>query len=295
VALRNFINGLAGNTKHILVGQHERYWDGDPMDNVTPIPSLPGVNGKQVAILGTTNSWTGTDTGFVANSNAHLAKGGIVMVSQAPTNPLNGAAFTTVVTPGSAAYNTWHAFLDTQIAKFQQLIAPVIWRPFIELDGSWSWWSSDEGSHKDTFQTLWRQTHDYVESKMPGKILWLFSLNNFDTGASAWYPGNDVVDGIGFDQYPPSTAGLQSMYDWAVTTGKFIFMAEVGSNVNDSAVQVNTFDNHSIITTLKNSFPKIVGCMYWCFNQGLAQQLNPDLVLNDTACYALGDLPALYS
>ena len=67
------------------------YWDNNPMDSVTPIPG--DASGQQVAILGTSNDWTGTgveglnpnaSNGFVTLSNAWLAQGGIVEVSESP-------------------------------------------------------------------------------------------------------------------------------------------------------------------------------------------------------------------
>ncbi len=103
------------------------------MDIVTPIPSAAG---SQVAILGTTNDWDGTSSeNFVSLTNSWLAQGGIVMVSQSPQNPLKKVAgsYADVHTPGTAAYNQWHSYLDTQIAKFKQINGTVIWRPFIEL------------------------------------------------------------------------------------------------------------------------------------------------------------------
>jgi mannan endo-1,4-beta-mannosidase len=269
-SLLAYLNGLSGQSRHILVGQHSNYWDSNPMDNVSPIPSA---NGKQVAILGTTNDWTGTDTGFVSNTNAWLAQGGIVLVSQAPTNPLNGAAFATVTQPGSAAYVAWHSFLDQQIAKFKQINGTVLWRPFIELNGSWSWWASNEGSQQSTFQLLWQQTHDYVVSQGVTNVLWLFNINDWDSsGGSAWYPGSAYVDVVSIDAYPPSTTAVDSVYNFLVSTGKPLIFAETGGNSNNSNEAPGSFDNSTILKTIEANFPKAVAVVYWCQNEGLAQQ-----------------------
>ena len=173
-----FINGLSGQSRHILSGQHTNYWDSNPMDIVTPIPAATG---SQVAILGLTNYWTGTastDYGtapesFVQYANDWIAQGGIVLVSQSPPNPLSTVSGTLadVHTPGTAAYNQWHSYLDTQIARFKQINGTVIWRPFIELNGSWSWWVSNEGSLQADFILIWQQTHDYFAANGVNNVL----------------------------------------------------------------------------------------------------------------------------
>lgn len=288
-SLLAYLNGLSSQSKHILVGQHSNYWDGNPMDNVTSIPSA---NGKQVAILGTSNDWTGTDTGFVANTNAWLAQGGLVLVSQAPTNPLNGAAFVTVTQPGSAAYVTWHSYLDQQIAKFKQINGTVLWRPFIELNGSWSWWASSEGSQQATFQLLWQQTHDYVVSQGVNNVLWLFNINDWDSsGGSAWYPGSNYVDVVSVDAYPPSATAVNPVYNFLTSTGKPLIFAETGGNSNNSNEAPGSFDNSTILATIKANFPKAVALVYWCQNEGLAQQQGESEVMSDPAVVTLSDLP----
>jgi hypothetical protein len=270
------------------------------MDIVTPIPAG---NGSQVAILGTSNDWTSSgveglnpnaSNGFVTLTNAWLAQGGIVLVSQAPTNPLNGAAFVTVTQPGSPAYIAWHSYLDKQIAKFKQINGTVIWRPFIELNGSWSWWASSEGSQQATFQVLWQQTHDYVISQGVNNILWLFNVNTWDSSAdvTAWYPGNAYVDIVSLDSYPPGVKGDTPVYDALVATGKPVMYAEVGVHTSDnSAVSQQTYDNTAIIDTIKANFPKIFAVVIWCQNYALPLQQGESAYMSNPAIVTLSDLP----
>ncbi|MGC2461177.1 MAG: glycosyl hydrolase, partial [Steroidobacteraceae bacterium] len=184
-----FINGLSGQSRHILSGQHTNYWDRNPMDIVTPIPAATG---SQVAILGLTNYWTGTastDYGtapesFVEYANGWLAQGGIVLVSQSPKSPLaSGEPYADIHTPGTAAYVKWHSFLDEQIAKFKQINGTVIWRPFIELNGHWSWWVSNQNQDQADFKIIWQQMHDYFAANGVNNILWLFNVNDWDSSA----------------------------------------------------------------------------------------------------------------
>jgi mannan endo-1,4-beta-mannosidase len=286
------MNGLSGQSRHVLVGQHTNYWDSNPMDTVTPIP---GATGSQVAILGTTNDWDASSSeNFVSLTNAWLAQGGIVMVSQSPVNPLNGAAFATVTQPGTAAYNAWHAYLDTQIAKFKQINGAVIWRPFIELNKNWSWWSSSEGTQQATFQLLWQQMHTYFAANGVTNVLFMFNVNDGDSTAdvTSWYPGASYVDVVSIDAYPPSMSYDPAVYAALTATGKPLIYAEVGGNNNNSNEAPSSFDNSSILATIKTNFPKVVGVVFWGQNEGIAQQNGASTLMSDPAIITLSDIPA---
>jgi len=304
VCLLAFINGLSGQSRHILSGQHTNYWDSNPMDIVTPIPAATG---SQVAILGLTNYWTGTastDYGtapesFVEYANGWLEQGGIVLVSQSPPNPLSTVSGTLadVHTPGTAAYNQWHSYLDTQIAKFKQINGTVIWRPFIELNGSWSWWVSNEGSLQADFILIWQQTHDYFAANGVNNVLWLFNVNDWDSSAdvTSWYPGSAYVDLVSLDAYPPGAQGDTPVYDALVATGKPVMYAEVGvHSSDDSSVTQQTYDNSTILATIEANFPKIFAVVIWCQNYALPLQLGESAFMSDPAIVTLSDVPAAF-
>ncbi|MGC2462751.1 MAG: glycosyl hydrolase, partial [Steroidobacteraceae bacterium] len=282
-SLLAYLNGLSGQSRHILSGQHTNYWDSNPMDIVTPIPS--GSGGKQVAILGTSNDWTGTgveglnptaSNGFVTLTNAWLAQGGIVLVSQSPKSPLaNGEPYADVHTPGTAAYVKWHSFLDEQIAKFKQINGTVIWRPFIELNGKWSWWVPDQNQDQADFKIIWQQMHDYFAANGVNNILWLFNVNDWDSSAdvTAWYPGSAYVDLVSLDAYPPGAKGDTPVYDALVATGKPVMYAEVGvHSSNNSSVSQHSYDTSTILATINANFPKIFAVVIWCQNYALPLQ-----------------------
>ena len=298
-ALLAYLTGLASQTRHILVGQHTNYWDNNPMDTVTPIPS--GSNGSQVAILGTSNDWTGSGTeglnpnasnGFVTLSNAWLAQGGIVEVSESPNSPIaSGETYADVHTPGTQSYANWHSYLDAQIVKFKQVNGAVLWRPFNEINGSWSWWPGETAAD---FVLVWQQTHDYVISQGVTNVLWLWNINDWDSsGGGSWYPGSSYVDVVSIDAYPPDTQGVNQVYNFELTTGKPIIFAEVGGDSNNSAadIQPGMFNNDTIIATVKASFPKAVAIVFWCQNEGLALQQGESSVMSDPAVITLGALP----
>jgi hypothetical protein len=298
-ALLAYLTGLSSQTRHILVGQHTNYWDSNPMDSVTPIPG--DASGQQVAILGTSNDWTGTgveglnpnaSSGFVTLSNAWLAQGGIVEVSESPNSPIaSGETYADVHTPGTKSYANWHSYLDSQIAKFKQVNGAVLWRPFNEINGSWSWWPGETAAD---FVIVWQQTHDYVVSQGVTNVLWLWNINAWDSsGGGSWYPGNSYVDVVSIDAYPPSTAAVNPVYNFELSTGKPIIFAEVGGDSNNSAadIQPGQFNNSTIINTIKASFPKAVAVVFWCQNEGLNQQQGTGTVLSDPAVITLANLP----
>ena len=272
------------------------------MDTVTPIPAA---NGSQVAILGTSNDWTGSgveglnpnaSNGFVTLTNAWLAQGGIVLVSQSPQNPLKAAGGTLkdVHTPGTAAYNQWHSYLDEQIAKFKQINGTVIWRPFIEQTGSWSWWESSEGSEQADWKLIWQQMHDYFAANGVNNILWLFNVNTWASSAdvTSWYPGSAYVDLVSLDAYPPGAQGDTPVYDALVATGKPVMYAEVGVHTsNNSSVSQHSYDNSTILATIKANFPKIFAVVIWCQNYALPLQQGESAFMSDPAVITLSDVP----
>jgi beta-mannanase len=128
---------------------------------------------------------------------------------------------------------------------------------------------------------------------MPGKIVWLFSLNNFESAATcaAWYPGSAYVDAVGFDEYPPLAAGITPGYTWALTTGKVIMLPEVGGNVTESNEPANSFDNSTILTTVKANWPKVAAIVVWSNGEQIPIQKGAGPLLNDPAVVTLSDLP----
>lgn len=290
-SMLGYIQSLVG--KKILIGQHVNFWDSNPMDCVTPIPSMAG--GKQVAILGTSNDWDNFSVNFVTNTNAWIAQGGIVLVSQEAPSPLSsGEAVSDIWTTGTNAYKNWTTYLNTQIAKFKQLNGTVIWRPFIEVNGN------HFGSTFTPAQnvTLFQHTHDYCVAQGLTNVLWMLNLNFWDQrnsgstryDGSDYYPGNNYVDLVSIDSYPPD-ANSDAIYNYFVTTGKPIIFAEVGGNTNNSAEAPGTYNNDIILSNVKSMFPKAVAIVYWCQNEGLNEQLGTSTVLNDPVAVTLSDLP----
>jgi mannan endo-1,4-beta-mannosidase len=83
-----------------------------------------------------------------------------------------------------------------ELRKLASRGIPVLWRPLHEAEGGWFWWGA-KGSKP--FVQLWRLVYDRL-TRVDGlhNLIWVYT----GTANSNWYPGDDVVDIIGVDEYP---------------------------------------------------------------------------------------------
>ncbi len=82
-------------------------------------------------------------------------------------------------------------------------LIPLIFRPYHEHTGSWFWWGEDLCSVED-YIALWRLTVDYLSEKGLNNLLYSYSsAGNFPDAEKFLekYPGDDIIDIIGFDIY----------------------------------------------------------------------------------------------
>jgi hypothetical protein len=280
------------------------------MDIVTPIPAATGSQVAMIAVSnfflganGVSNSTAISPAAYAAIADSWLAGGGIVVVTQEASNPYSrGEPLADVYTPGTNANNNWNAFLNTQAAWFKSLNGTVIWRPFAECNFRGSAHSFANLTPAEMV-LLWQYTHNYFASKGVTNVLWMLNLNAWDQrnhgstyySGSDYYPGSAYVDIVSLDSYPPNAGRwVNAMYNFFVTTGKPIFFAEVGSNPDDAAVVDNTVDNSTILAQVKANFPKVVGMLFWCFNQGIAKQNGASTLMSDPAIITLSDVPAAF-
>lgn len=83
---------------------------------------------------------------------------------------------------------------------------PVLWRPLHEAEGSsntdgsgaWFWWGA---AGAETYVKLWRLLYDTLTKEYGiNNLIWVFNAYDYST-SSAWYPGDDYVDIVGYDKY----------------------------------------------------------------------------------------------
>lgn len=146
------------------------------------------------------------------------SRGGVITISWHAASPIGAEKGAWDTTHGTVAsilptgtnnklYKEW---LD-KIANFFSSLKgndgeaiPVLFRPFHELTGNWFWWGKNACS-EDDYKTLWRYTVYYLQQvKKVHSLLWIYSTSdNFKTKEEFLqrYPGDDVVDMLGFDAY----------------------------------------------------------------------------------------------
>ena len=91
------------------------------------------------------------------------------------------------------------------LKRMQAKGIPVIWRPFHEAAGNmyefeggkaWFWWGA---KGPDVYKKLWRWMYDrLVNHHKLNNLIWVWTSQ---TGDDVWYPGEDVVDIVGRDNY----------------------------------------------------------------------------------------------
>jgi mannan endo-1,4-beta-mannosidase len=300
-ALLSYLTGLAGDSRHILTGQHTSYWDSNPEDNIT---ALYNQTGTYPAILGTTVGIVGSQENGVALSNQWLAAGGIVEVSMWPNNPQTGQDddtrtgfnFPDIYTPGTALNAKWNAYLDTIAAQLKAINGPVLFRPFVEVNGNWVWWGAQPTAQ---FVALYQYTYNrIVKTDGVNNALWIYNVNIFSgnytgdgNGNGGYYPGSAYVDIVSEDAYPP--AANDPTYAALATLGKPIILAEAGVNSPDnSSVAPYSGDNSKLLAVVKASYPKVVAIVLWCQNYSLSEQQGDEEFMTDAATISRADLPA---
>ncbi len=73
---------------------------------------------------------------------------------------------------------------------------PVLWQPLHQAPSGRFWWGS---GGPEAFKSLWRLLFERLTGRHGlHNLIWVLS-NGPD--ALAWYPGDDVVDIVGYDQY----------------------------------------------------------------------------------------------
>lgn len=145
------------------------------------------------------------------------AMGAVNTVSWHADNPVSGGdtwdttAAVAAILPGGPRHDLYRGWLD-RLAEFFLSIrtadgeaVPLVFRPFHEMSGGWFWWGAGNASAAD-YRSLWRFTVEYLrDERGVHNLLWAYSTNALseleEDGYWRWYPGDDYVDVLGFDDY----------------------------------------------------------------------------------------------
>ena len=147
---------------------------------------------------------------------------------------LTDEQFKDILTPGTALYKNWAAQVDTiafYLKQLQKRRIAVLWRPYHEMNGNWFWWGNRAGQYST--EALYRQLFDrLVNYHKLTNLVWVWSIDRptrVGMEFSNFYPGNDYLDILALDVY--GSDFKKEYYDGllALSNGKPITLAEVGS------------------------------------------------------------------
>ncbi len=198
---------------------------------------------------------------------------------------------TKAVTPGTeenAALLVDIEFMASKFKLLQDAGVPVLFRPLHEAEGGWFWWGA-EGP--ESCVKLYRLLYDKFTNEYGlNNIIWVWTSYTYETSPK-WYPGDDVVDILGYDKYnavdgkPNGSAISSTFYNMVklVDGKKLVTMSE-----NDSIPRVSNLTN------------EMAGWLYfttWTNWWLTSEQNNPvdwlKEMYNSEYCITLDELPDL--
>ena len=133
------------------------------------------------------------------------------------------------VVAGTAEYEALIRDMDHMaglLKPFADQEIPILWRPFHEMDGTWFWWGA-KGA--DPARKLWHIMYErFTRVHHLSNLIWVWNA-----GKAEYYPGDDVVDIISRDIYPPAyehTARKEEFLEMKLITEqpKIILIGEIG-------------------------------------------------------------------
>ena len=245
-----YLGELSG--KGILTGQHTK------TRGMEELRHIEEITGKQPALLGfellayspNINYWDTDDEcleevegnyGTLQNAWEWAAKKGIVTLTWHWFSPLGGRSKAFYArntefdsskaladgTPENRALLSDMDVMAGLLRPFCQAGVPILWRPFHEGDGDWFWWGA-KGA--ETVKGLWRlMVERFTQKHQLNNLIWVWN-----SPVPECYPGDDVVDIISCDMYPPAhqhTAQLDKLAQVKSITRqpKIALIGEIGT------------------------------------------------------------------
>ncbi len=323
--LYNYLCDVYG--EHILAGQQEycgshnyNSWN-DPdtfiKDNEAEFQYILEKTGEQPAIRGidflaynTTSDWRDqaperciewvNEYGGIATVSWHwnvpTEKGSTetaFYVESTGNTPFTTFSVTNAVTEG-----TWEhelilkdiELIAGELQKLEDADVPILWRPLHEAEGAWFWWGA-EGP--ESCKKLYRLLYDQLTNVYGlDNLIWQWTGYTYETSAD-WYPGDDVVDMVGYDKYN-AVDGLPNLSSISST-----FYSLVQSTDGEKMVAMTENDS---IPSLENLLNDKAAWLYFCpwyMNYLTSEQNNPvdnliEIYQSDY-CITLDELPDLKS
>lgn len=137
-------------------------------------------------------------------------------------------------TPENAALISDMDVMAGILRPFRDRNVPILWRPFHEGEGGWFWWGA-KGA--DAFKKLWRLMYERFTSVHGlDNLIWVWNATSAEL-----YPGDDCVDVISRDMYPPEhehTSQAAMYHDLIKVTAapKIVLIGETGTLPSAEAI-----------------------------------------------------------
>ena len=175
-----------------------------------------------------------------------------------------------------------------ELKKLKEADVPILWRPLHEAEGAWFWWGA-EGP--EPCKELYRLLYDKLTNEYGlDNLIWEWT-GSTSPAAADWYPGDDVVDIIGYDKYN-AMDGQPNLSSIAST-----FYSLVQGTDGQKMVAMTENDTIPSVENLVNDRAAWLYFCPWYMNYLTSEQNNPvdNLIeiYNIEYCITLDELPDL--
>ncbi|MBQ8012736.1 MAG: glycoside hydrolase [Oscillospiraceae bacterium] len=204
--------------------------------------------------------------------------------------------FTTFSVTNAVTEGTWEhelilkdiELIAGELQKLEDADVPILWRPLHEAEGAWFWWGA-EGP--EACKKLYRLLYDQLTNVYGlDNLIWQWTGYTYETSAD-WYPGDDVVDMVGYDKYN-AVDGLPNLSSISST-----FYSLVQSTDGEKMVAMTENDSIPSLENLVNDKAAWLYFCPWYMNYLTSEQNNPveNLVeiYQSDYCITLDELPDL--
>ncbi|MDE6784776.1 MAG: glycoside hydrolase [Ruminococcus sp.] len=208
------------------------------------------------------------------------------------------ATYTTFSVTNALKDGTWEnkvllsdiELIAKELTKLKEADVPILWRPLHEAEGGWFWWGA-EGA--EPCKKLYRLLYDKLTNEYGlDNLIWVWTGYTFPTSPE-WYPGDDIVDIVGYDKYN-AVDGLPNLSSISST-----FYSLVQSTDGQKMVAMSENDSIPSLENLVNDKAAWLYFCPWYMNYLTSEQNNPldNLVeiYQSDYCITLDELPDLKS
>lgn len=174
------------------------------------------------------------------------------------------------VIPGTKEYQYVMLTIEDLAEQLQILQAnnvPIIFRPYHEAEGNgglngegaWFWWAS---AGAEVYKQLWEMLYtELTETYGLHNLIWTYNSYTYST-SPAWYPGDDLVDIVGYDKYNTiynRYDGLSGVPNEDAISTIFYQLVDLTNGTKMVAMTEN-----DTIPSIKNLTEEKSGWLYFC-------------------------------